>query len=519
MTDELSRDLKDSAPADLEFATIELANFIWASDATSPFSKPQFDVPEINADVKKYFKTSVRNLKNKSDDASTLILPVLGQAGSGKTHLLRTLYQNAKESRGFFIFLDLSTLTATNDFYQTLAIDAYQALAREIKGEREQVYTLLENVALHAGLSLSDFPEGNPKALEQAPLDAINQIAEKTHRGLFQKYRQKAQETRDLLRALFLLASSDHNVHHVASSVLQGTPALDGVDCGFSFNQKLNHLDIFARLTWLMSLNGSFTVLAIDQMDTIVGNYQNMRPPDGAPKSAEIIEHENIIRDLSVKMCEIVRHSVKTFTVASTISDAWETLKRFGLHSSIDRFYEPLRLSPITDEGLLAKIVAQRMADAAERAGHKLPYPTWPFPPAFMKACAGSFPREVMMECAKHISYCRKLGRAKQWGEPDEPGVNPPDGDVTRPPITLPIQARYQELLQRKINPQWKNEKEEASFWRPALNAFIEAFSASLSLSDPASSLEINPAENRKDGLVCAQLRATRESQTHELSL
>ncbi|MDR1080857.1 MAG: DUF87 domain-containing protein [Deltaproteobacteria bacterium] len=409
---------------------------------------PSSDVPEANSEAREALARKISRLKAGRSEGTALVLPLIGPAGSGKTHMLTWLRGEARGSGGFFVAADLTT--ASNDLFLTLNRAALDSLTRPSDGERPQLGLLLDNLTRAAGLS----PSGGGQGVRLPPAKVAS-AAESVRAGLMRTHLSEALRFREVIGAVFRLASED-------------TDDIDGANAFFNA-PKPGSLEAFMGLTWLMSL-GSFTVLAMDQLDAIVTAQRSVN----ANRT-----REELISDLGIDLASIHEHAFRTFPVLTLLGDAWQHMKENVIDSYMDRFDFPLLLSGLAGE-LLEKVVTLRLDKAYGEIGFVPEYPSWPFPSEFFNARADKFPRDVLKECRKHFDLCYKLKKIVAWRpglvQPPPP-ESPPDGHGPENGILGEMDAFFGEAS--GASPPVKSQ----SFWDEAIPAYLEC----LALEDPAA--------------------------------
>ncbi|MDR1037190.1 MAG: hypothetical protein LBT40_11680, partial [Deltaproteobacteria bacterium] len=416
---------------------------------------PSQDVPEVNRSVRESLTRNMRRLKTGRSDGPALIQPLVGQAGSGKTHILSWLRGETLREGGFFIAADL---TASNkDLFLSLNRAAEDSLTYDTGEERSQLGRLLDNLVAEAGVAKSLGGLGSRLPLPQP--EAASALAA-VSAGLLRKHMSEALRYKTVIESVFLLASAEQDDIYSAHA--------------FFCTPKPTSLEAFGGLTWLMSL-GSFTVLAMDQLDAIVSNLRT----DEANKT-----RRDLVHDLSIDMGSIHDHAFRTLPVLTLLEEAWQYLTNVALLSSLGRFEHESTLSPVNDAALLERIVALRLKEAYDEIGFTPEYPSWPFPRAFFEANEGKFPRELLKACRKHVKDCTVFRRAVPWPiieDAGEPQVPPPaKGDVEagrREELLAEMDAMFADVL-KDFPP-----VAEKAFWDRTVLTYLEC----LALEDPAA--------------------------------
>ncbi|MDR3135813.1 MAG: hypothetical protein LBU69_06950, partial [Deltaproteobacteria bacterium] len=186
---------------------VELSWYVRGESVWGDFS---YDVREVNRQAKAALAKKVAEFAG-GQRRDSLGLPVLGQGGAGKTHILSDLRKMAFEKGGYFIMVDM---TSVKDFWCTLAYEATRSLDRPGFDGQVQWVSLIQRLA---GLSGVDGLNDDPEAFFDSarPEDYVS-VVDRIYRGLFAKpeYRVNAQDYQDLIRFLLLTRSSDPDIYN-----------------------------------------------------------------------------------------------------------------------------------------------------------------------------------------------------------------------------------------------------------------------------------------------------------------
>src|SRR5687767_4563613 len=96
---------------------LRAVNFDWVMHIKSIWSDAGIDLDSIQHTHRTKVATELFKLRNRSDKDSPLGLVVLGQAGSGKTHLLNVIRKYSLFQGIGFILVDM---TGVHDFWGTV---------------------------------------------------------------------------------------------------------------------------------------------------------------------------------------------------------------------------------------------------------------------------------------------------------------------------------------------------------------------------------------------------------------
>ncbi|MDR2200423.1 MAG: DUF853 family protein [Deltaproteobacteria bacterium] len=430
---------------DKALAAFKLIDFNSVTRLKDIYQPLKYDVPEIHANIKEVLRITITKLKNNSEDKkSELVIPLIGSAGTGKTHLMSHLYNLARENNGFFIATDfLETNTIAND----INIAACKIFSAKNSLFTNQLTELIKNILIESNIK---FERDLEQSLGNMPFSDRCGLIDNVSDKLFAKYRAETQLFSDIIKAVFFLASDRLDESKKSASWLKSLDVKDLNPVNLKFDKPYETPEpILKGLTWLMSLNGGFTVIVIDQVDAFPDEtkYED--------KNTEI-KHSRLGATLS----RFHSDTYRTLAVLSTHSDAWLEFSRVTLQSYLDRFKEPpLYMTQTTKAELSEKIIEKRLKDAYQKAGFTPEYGTWPFPKPFFEKKTGLSPREILKKCNEYIQSCLKSGLPFEW-----PGLGGID-------IPLPTVTELFEHISNNFDVNTINNEEE--FWKkvfPLLN-------------------------------------------------
>lgn len=493
---------------------LETADFDWVKRIDKVWSDDATDVAGIHGDVRKNFAKALTKLAGRNDSASPLGWVVTGPGGSGKTHLLSAFRRETWEKDGFFILADMS---GVKDFWETLLLHVVHSLRVPEPNGRPQCLRLLDKITKvsRCGVDSDAIPGMFRDDLAATIKKAIN--------GLYRTFPDQTQRFQDVLRAAVLLASEDIDISDCGRRWLLGLePDAEAIR---PFGFKLPVCDAKSAvegLSWLMSLDGGFSVLALDQLDAIIKQHFN---PDADSAGKEAATARSIIVGICdglMTLCDITR---RTLVVASCLNDSWSSLRESGLRTAVDRYESPIRLSNLGAKAQIEALVAGRMARALAKAKAKAPYPTWPFPPAVLEKLIDLPPRTVLQRCDQHIKNCLKEGSVHE--APEDLGEEPESVDAF--PVDVfqqrlaAIDKRYTEARKATTPAALLEKEQEDAFWRQALACFARAFCHELPpMLNADILLDDDCGGDRKFPLLHAKLRfegTTNHVQDRHLSL
>src|SRR5688572_29589761 len=396
---------------------LNAVDFQWTARIGSIWLDSTSDIPELQQTARAQVGTRLTALgKVPLAGESPLGIPIIGQGGAGKTHLLSAIRRDALTQQHFFVLADMTDI---REFWETILSGYITSLDQKVDGV-PQVTRLLEGLVAQAenAPSVDELVSGRPPRL----INCCNTLI----RGLGSQYRAEVREHQDVVRALVLLASDDFDIQDRGSQWLQGLSISEDEAFRHGFMQTQKRPGQIVRgLSWLMSLVAP-TVLALDQLDAIVaehnlagGSEQENEPTARQQASLAIIQNLagglSALRDLTSR----------TLTVLSCLEATWNILLRRVQVTMRDRFEAPLLLQPVHDARSIRGLIELRLAREYAVVEKKPPYPAYPFADSFFSKRIGLLPREVLKACRDHQLACMAAGNVFEVGAKN-PTIPPP---------------------------------------------------------------------------------------------
>lgn len=446
---------------------LESADFSWARHIEKIWADDPADVAGIHADVRRDFVKALGRLAKSDDDASPHGWVVNGPGGSGKTHLLAAFRRETLARGGFYIIVDMS---GVKNFWETLLLHAVRSIRTAGPDGRPQVLRIIDRIVTSSRI------DADPDTIHGLFQDNLAAVIKKAVNGLYRVHGTRTQEYQDVLRAVMLLASDDIDISDCGYRWILGLESDATTTGAFGFTRmEWNARRAVAGLSWLMSLDGGFSVFALDQLDAIVMQNYN---PNGDTGSEEAATARHIIVGLCDGLLSLRDMTHRTLVVVSCLNDSWRSLSESGLQTAVDRYASPIRLPHLTDQRLVEALVGGRMSMAFAREGMTAPYPTWPFPPAVLAEMTDLSPRIVLQRCDQHIRNCLKEGIVREATRTREDDLEP----VLVSPVTSSrfekLERRFQEAWQAADPAGYRDKGHEDDFWHRALAAFARAVEA-----------------------------------------
>jgi len=401
---------------DATLTALSNADFEWTAHIDSIWRDTHSDIPELQRESRRQLQVRLSALRRLQSTGSPLGLPILGEGGSGKTHLLSMARRESLTHGHFFVLADMTDI---REFWETICSGYIRSLDQKV-GKVTQATRLLSK--------LTERVEGAPSVEELAsarPPGLINRC-NLLIQGLGAEHRGEMREHQDVLRALVLLASNDFDIQDRGQQWLQGLPISEDETFRHGFTQSQKRPEQIVRgLSWLMSLVAP-TVLALDQLDAIVAEHNLASSVDaGAEPTARQQASLGIIQGLAGGLSALRDLTRSTLTVLSCLEGTWAVLKARTNSTILGRFEEPIILQPAQDAASIRNLIERRLARTYEENGVTPAYPAYPFGESFFEDRIGLLPREVLKACREHQLACMAAGKVTETGK----GTTPIDTD------------------------------------------------------------------------------------------
>ena len=397
------------------FHAVAYPNDIWKEDP--------FDVESIHQDARATFQRLVGRASGGSGPSSGRVLLLLGESGSGKTHLMRAFRNWAHApGQGYFGYMQMTSTTShygryvLNNLIDALNLPYFESLG-ESSGLMRLSNALVESVR---GLSIDRLSSIREDDLDPACRDKLidallNQIVID---GRFDSI------DTDLIRALLLLQGRDPLLKGPVLKYLR-CERLSERDRGLLGGTEPRDYDdapdrlivLFGRL--MAIVESVPVILCVDQLE-------------------DLYDHEDALarfRRAMTTLCSLAGKIPNSVVVVSCLENLYETLKGGLARSIIDRLEidpPPLTLKSPRGEEEIVALVGRRLRFLYEE--EEVPFqeddPTYPFPKAFLKTLIGMRTRDVLERCRAFRERCAAAGRIVPHALDQPSAVTTPIGAV-----------------------------------------------------------------------------------------
>ncbi|MDC0744853.1 AAA family ATPase [Polyangium mundeleinium] len=430
--DALLRVFLSGAKKDL-FHSVEHRSQIWREDP--------FDVESVHADARAQFQRLLAHATTPPGLDSGRILMLLGESGSGKTHLLRAFRNHVHvHGLGFVGYMQMSTsITSYPRYLMSNLIDSLDQAYYESAGTGSGLLRLSNAIASRCG-----DPDAIRALNEKASLSAgdIIDLVERAADRLIAHPRY-ADLDLDLVRALLFLQRHEPALKKRVVKYLRCEALVEG-DRRFlgSISPKAGDDDAQRLVEELGRLIAAFDnrslILCVDQFE------DTWHSGDAAPE----------FRRVTSSLCGVADQVPSSIIVIACLEDYYAMLRSRLSLSTLDRLEHdpaPVRLVAERSADEIENIIAQRLGYLYETAGvkpaHGVVDPLYPFPRDFVLGRDGMRFRDVLNACQRFREACIEAGRI----------VDPKGFFLTQPTPSISTDALDAKAVKEKIERDWND--------------------------------------------------------------
>src|ERR1700761_1575892 len=425
--------------SEAELRALEALTFNWTSALEDVWSSSPFHVEGLHPEAARLIQRGIREAY-ASAQRRPLGLPVQGERGVGKTHLLGWAREQVQGEGGYFFLLgDLTRKT----FWEEARSSFVQQLLPLPDGSRNQIGRLLGDLADRAGL---DKPARDALTGDEPPSVADVKAFVAALRKLNSALPPPSLDT---ARALVLLASPHGEQQETGYYYLVGGD-IDADERGrWGFRSRAKDARyVINQLSEVLALSGP-AVVAVDQIDALI---DQVNKHEDASAVAEVATGLMSLRDTTRR----------TFTIISCLPESWDYVRNQAVATVEDRFRPPCQIQNIPTADIGRRMIEKRFAADFARAGFEPPYPTWPIRPRAFDDATSYTARRLLRRIDEHVNMCL---RARQVYELDrlDPSIPVADGQAqTDVPseVAPPAQARREEgfaALDARFGELWRS--------------------------------------------------------------
>ncbi|GAA2260084.1 DUF87 domain-containing protein [Glycomyces scopariae] len=333
-------------------------------------------------------------LAERSPRASVYGLPILGEGGRGKSHLLGQARILVQERGGFFVRLNLLHL---DQFWSNLAGSYLYALNMPHRLAASGLAYLLDTLAKRA--NVPDKVQRRILSDRQPDDESVSRFIEAVR-----DLDPSLASTRKTLRALMMLHSRDETTANAGDDYLNGGEAEFDPELGMTRSKPKPPRGIVRDLSQLMSLCGA-TVVAVDQVDDLVRTSSSSTSDKHRERAGQLLDM------LGSSLVDVRDETRRTTVVIACLRNTWRDLRNYSTTTIVQRFESPVRLDEaLPSAELAAVLLAELLAPVYEESGFTPPYPSYPFPVECLSNATNYSPRQLLRAAGAHLRACVAAG-------------------------------------------------------------------------------------------------------------
>ncbi|NOK37491.1 DUF87 domain-containing protein [Corallococcus exercitus] len=403
------------------FSSVQQGQTLWKRDP--------FDVESLNAPARESFERLVKRATRKpAPDAGRMLL-LLGESGSGKTHLVRA-FRNGVHARqvGYVGYMPMTVDASHYDRHiLSYFIDSLDQPYDSGESEDSGLMRLSDAVMARCMSAFAPLiPE--ERILEDHELhDMIRSVADELHAD--EAFRHIDVQ---LLRALICLQRREARFHHRILQWLrcEDLAPADRAVIGDMIPRTADNdpIRMLTHLGLLMGVMGQAMVLCVDQVEDISDFEQS---PGMEPSFRRAM---NSLAAFAGKVPTAV-------VVVCCLEDFWMKMRNQlnqAMRDRIEHDPEPVELETVVTAQTARDIAARRLSVLFALSGIKPDPadPTYPFPAKGFEMLSGQRTRDVLNQCRRFRE------RAIQDGKLPKEFPLPMSGKTTRPgPVETELNA------------------------------------------------------------------------------
>ncbi|WBB73464.1 DUF87 domain-containing protein [Micromonospora sp. WMMD1128] len=377
--------------------------FNWAPTPDDVWKPTPFHVAGLHHDVVTTVLDSFVEAQ-ASTGSSPVGVAILGQRGTGKTHLIGTVRQQVQGRGGFFFLVEL---LEARTFWQRTAISMLEGLVRPMPDETTQLRAFLRRLADEVGAprTVRRAVAGETE-LSRSTLDAFVDLIRK-------KDRQIGTECQDTARALVLYAAEQSALQDIGYDFLSSMDEEEpGQRAGWGLRRNRRAPQEVVRDTSRLLAVVGPTVIAVDQIDLMIA--QSVKATNQEVRGEADWQTSLLLEQVASGLMALRETTRRTLSVVSCLPQTWRSIQQQATDTVQDRFREAAPLKEIPSVEVGRELVEKRFAVLFEGIGFTPPHPTWPVHPDAFREVVGFTPRELLRRIDTHVRACLADGEARQ---------------------------------------------------------------------------------------------------------
>ncbi|WP_433388935.1 helicase HerA domain-containing protein [Micromonospora sp. KLBMP9576] len=377
--------------------------FNWAPTPDDVWKPAPFHVEGLHHDVVQTVLESFREADG-SADSSPVGVAILGQRGTGKTHLLGTVRQEVHLRGGFFFLVELLEARA---FWHSTAMSMLANFARPMPDGTTQLRTFLRRLAdlVGAPRAVRRAVTGETE-LSRPALDAFVDLIRKANRPI-------GTECQDTARALALYAAEPTAMQDVGYDFLCSSDEEDpGSRAAWGLRRSRRApQEVVRDASRLLAMVGP-TVIAVDQIDLMVA--QSVKATNQEVRGETDWQTSLLLEQVASGLMALRETTRRSLSVVSCLPQTWQNVKEQATDTVQDRFREaaPLKEIPTVEVG--RELIEKRFSVIFDELGFQPPYPTWPVHRSAVEEVVGFTPRELLRRIDTHVRACLAAGEVRE---------------------------------------------------------------------------------------------------------
>jgi hypothetical protein len=393
------------------FHAFAYSNDVWKADP--------FDVESIHAAARNWFDRTVNRVQEASGLSSGRILLLLGESGSGKTHLMRAFRNRVHAShRGYCGYMQMTAFTGQygryvlNNLIESLDRPYYEPESA-CSGLMRISNALAESPGISTDGEIEQLREGE---LDQAAIDRI--IGAMADRVILdERFHEidvylvqallylQCDDPRIKARVLKYLRCEDLTPHD--RRLLGGIVPCTYPDAPHWVIQRLG------QVIW--AIDRVPLVLCVDQLEDVF----------------DLDEAAVKFRKAMATLCDLVSRLPSAIVVISCLENFYDELKKLVTKPIKDRLENdprPIGLQTPCDRAQVENLIGRRLKHLFEmsHAPYNESESTFPLPDELVRRLVGLRARDVLLECHLYRERCVEEGKMADYpfeGDGDKRGT------------------------------------------------------------------------------------------------
>ncbi|MCE9669711.1 DUF853 family protein [Myxococcus stipitatus] len=410
------------------FSGVQQGQNLWQPDP--------FDVETLNAPARRAFQRLLARASAATRPDSGKLLLLLGESGSGKTHLVRAFRNHAHGQRkGFVGYMPMTVDESNYDRYVLNNLISSLEHPYDLSGDDDSGLMRLSDALMEHCRSAFAPLIPDEKVLEEDELHGtIHSVADE----LLADARFRNVDV-DVLRALLYLQRKDPRITRQVFHWLrcEERSASDRKLIGELVPRTADdaHSRMVEQLGRVMDALGHALVVCVDQVEDMSDFEQRS-------------QMETSFRRAMASLIAITSRVPRAVVVVCCLSDYWEKMRPQLLLPMIDRIEndpEPVTLERTVTAAVARDIAARRLRELYVPRGATFDPtdPTAPFPSAGFEALAGQRPRDVLNACRRYRERAIQDQRLPSEFPLPETRPNPLPPRTVRPPVIEDVEQEW----------------------------------------------------------------------------